>query len=404
MEEQKTSLIHIITGLEVGGAEMMLCRFLEHADQSRFHHTVVSLKGEGKLGAQLTKSGIPLISLGLNHPLRAIPGMARLVKILRQQQPDLVQMWLTHASLLGSLACLLAGIRSIVWTIHTGNQDESRVKPSIRWMTKLLAKASHWLPRIIVSCSETAKARHESLGYRSEKIIVIPNGTDPVAYQPYREEAAQLLNELGIPNGEPAIGIVGRWTPEKDHQTFFEAALKIQERLPEVHFLICGPEMEPTDERVAGFLSRSQLPEHFHFLGSRSDMPLLYAGMKLLALTSVSEGFPLVLGEAMACETPCVATRVGDCEQIVGDTGVITEIEDPSAISLAWEKILTLNSADYQKLSEQARRRIIDHFSIQECVTSYERLYRELATAPSRNCEPSPLVPNETPVTHIHRH
>lgn len=407
MEDQRTSIHHIITGLEIGGAEVMLCRFLKHADRTKFNHTVVSLTGKGKLGDQVTESGASLVCLSFHRPTKILGSLRELVGLLRKEKPDLVQMWLTHATVLGSLACLLAGIRSVIWTIHTGNQDASRVKLSIRIMTRLLALFSHVLPQKIVSCSETARIRHVALGYSSKKMEVIPNGTDTEAFSPQKLEARRLLHEAGVPKNKPVVGIVGRWTPEKDHETFFKAALHLQNRLPDTQFVICGPEMDASDERVSGFMALSTNPECFHFLGSRSDMPQLYSGLTLLALTSVSEGFPLVLGEAMACGVPCVATNVGDSELIVGQTGIITRTGIPESISQAWERLLTLTEEDYASYSENARRRVVDHFSIQQCVASYERLYEDLPLASQQKSPASSLsslATDETAVTQSLKH
>ncbi len=375
-------IVHVITGLEVGGAESMLCQLLENCDQVRFNHTVVSLTGEGALSGRVRQTGVDLVSLRLNSPATMFRDFFQLILVLRRKEPDLVQTWLVHATFLGSLAGLLAGVGNIAWAFHSGFEKGANVKLSLRLLTRLLGACSGWLPAEIISCAQSVKKRCVELGFQSDKFRILRNGTDTRTFTPQPDSCAAIRSEIGIPPNVPVVGIAGRFTPEKDYGLFFESALSLQQTMPEAHFLVCGSGTDKGNECAMKYVVQSEQPENFHLLGTRNDMPLVYSAMTIFALTSASEAFPLVLGEAMACGIPCAATQVGDCKEIIGDTGRITDSRKPNEIAKMWESMLRLPVDEYEQLSRMARERIAENFSIEKCVWEYERLYRDLAVTP----------------------
>lgn len=374
---KKIRILHVISGLEIGGAEIMLCRLLEHADHSRFEHHVVSLLGRGQMGDRVEEFA-QLTALNLKS-WRLPFGFVRLVGAILRIRPHVTQTWLGHAMLIGTVAARLAGRRNIMWCIHTGHADPKRVKRSLRVITGVLGWMSKGWPRKIVSCSRFAMERHDELGFSRHKMQIIQNGTDTRVCRPAPEEAAALRKELLIPKSAPVVGIAGRWTPEKDYPNFFKAALQLQENLPDAHFILCGSGLTRANDQAMRYIERSPYPNRFHLLGVRKDMPAVYSACTIVTLSSVSEAFPLTLGEAMACGVPCVATNVGDCREIVGDTGRVVAPGNPARLARAWEEILILDEAEYERRSAQARERVEQVFSMSRCVRRYEELYREMA-------------------------
>lgn len=398
MSPRKT-ILHVITGVDVGGAEFMLARTVAQSDRSRYRHVIVSMKGEGDLSRQLRAAGAELISLSLNTPASLLCEFLRLRRLIRREQPAAVQTWLAHATLFGSLAAWSAGNRRVIWCVHTGNQDPSRVAREIRIINHILGALSRALPRIIVSVSEAASRHCIRLGFPQNRIRLIPNGTDTAAFQPDPAAGAALRREFQIPENAPLVGIVGRNTPEKDFATFFRAALQLQDALPQTHFLLCGKGLEPSMPEAREFLPQSVHPENFHFLGIRKDVARVYNACTIVVLTSVSEAFPLVLGEAMACGVPVAATDVGDCRLLVGDGGEIAPPRQAEAIASSWAALLRLPSPDYHALSGRARQRIVTHYSMRPCMERYEELYEQLSGSkagfrlPANSPAPAPAHP-----------
>jgi len=375
---EKIHVLHIITGLDVGGAEVMLCRMMEHYDKRRFTHEVICLREPGKLAARVEASGAALHCLNMNRWWRIPSGIGKMAKVIREYRPDLVQTWLAHATLIGSLVSRFTTKAPVVWSIHTGQQDPSRIKLSVRLINHCLAKLSGVLPTKIVSCSRVALERHVELGYARSKMQLIPNGTDTDYFVPQDEEALQLRKKLGIPEDAPVVGIAGRWTPEKDYPNFFRAAVKLQSRMPKAHFVVCGAGLETSNPLALELFKHAPKPGQFHLLGIRQDMPVVYSAMDLATLTSASEAFPLTLGEAMACGVPCVATDVGDCRTILGDTGTIVRPMDCEQLAAAWEEMLRMSPEDAISRSHQARQRVVQLFSMSRYCTSHAELYESL--------------------------
>lgn len=158
---------------------------------------------------------------------------------------------------------------------------------------------------------------------------------------------------------------------------FLNAIALLRRSYPEAHFLMCGREITLDNVALRALIEESDLP-HIHLLGERSDVPHLLCAMDMLCSSSFSEGFPNVLGEAMAAGLPCVATDVGDSARIVGDTGFVVPPRDPQALVEALGKLLRMNGRERGELGQRARQRIEQHYSLTSVVHTYQDLYQSV--------------------------
>ena len=371
-------VVIIITGLATGGAETMLLKVLERLDRQRFAPHVISLTTMGEIGPRISALGIPVEAVGLKSGLYGLIGLFRLVQRIRCLQPDAVHTWMYHADLLGGLAAHLAGGAPVGWGIRHTNLDRDKTKWTTRAMARLCAIISHWLPKRILSCSETARQVHVALGYAAEKMVVVPNGFDLTRFKPDSDARHKIRTELDIPDESYLVGLMGRFDPQKNHAGFFEAAGWLHRRMPEVHFVLAGRGIDRDNEELMGNIARAGVLANSHLLGLRDDMPSLMAALDVLSSVSTSEAFPNVLGEAMACGVPCVVTDVGDSAYIVGNTGSVVASGDMAGLAAALEAILALPAADKTALSERARERVAGHFEIGQVVLQYEDFYQSL--------------------------
>ncbi len=372
-------LTHLITDLDVGGAERMLQKMLARHDSSRFDVQVISLTDVGGVGKEIEKLGIPVRGLGMRAGLPDPLAVLRLTRWLRQDRPRLLQTWMYHADLLGGLAARLAGGIPTLWNVRHTNLDPRSNKAGTIRMARACAVMSRWLPSRIVSCSEASKRSHVTIGYSENKMTVIPNGFDLDTFRPDPSARASVRAELGIPEETPLVGLIGRFHPEKDHQGFVAAAGHLSALLSNVHYLLCGQGVTRDNPELAGWIASTGARDRWHLLGLRADIPRLMAALDVLVSSSVGEGFPNVLGEAMACGVPCVVTDVGDSAWIVGDTGKVVPPRAPLVLADACAGVLTTSSIDRQRLGLAARARVEQNFSLPAIVDRYERLYMELA-------------------------
>jgi glycosyltransferase involved in cell wall biosynthesis len=373
-------IVHVIVGLEVGGAELMLQRLVRaqlHTSANR--HVVLSLTSVGPVGTQLREQGITVIPLGMRSAVHAPAALFRLVRRLRQLRPDIVQTWMYHADFLGGLAARLANVPAVIWGVRTTDvvKGGSRVTPVIRW---LCARLSAVIPDKIVCAAEAARRLHVAVGYRADRMVVIPNGVDIGKWNPDSEDGAQLRRQLGIDASDFIVGTLGRFSHVKDQHNFVRAAGIVGARVPLARFLIVGRDCDRENRQLAGWIGETGLgADRFILLGQRSDPAACLGVIDVFVLPSRTEGFPNVLAEAMAMERPCVATDVGDAAFVLGACGLVAPAEDSSALAERILEMLRLSPADRSDLGRSARVRIVQDYSMERSNERFESLYAALA-------------------------
>jgi glycosyltransferase involved in cell wall biosynthesis len=372
-------ILIVITGLNVGGAENVLFKILERIDRSVYLPHVISLTTLGEVGARIQALGIPVEALGMQaNILSILSKFYRLIMRMHTLKPDIVHTWLYHADVLGGLAARLTGVKKIAWSLHNGNMYKSLSFFSKKIALPLCAFFSKFVPNKIVSCSQSAICFHAGIGYPIKKMTLITNGFDLAEYKPNPFSKAKLCAELNIDKQTPLIGIIGRFHPIKNHAGFLEVAFLLSQNLPETHFVFVGAGLDENNAMLVETAKRYEIMEKVHYLGLRDDMPYIISGLDVVASSSFSEAFPIVLGEAMASGVPCAVTDVGDSAYIIGDTGEVVSPGDMSGLAAAIEKLLRLSPMERTALGERARERVQSMFEIGETTLKYEAFYRGL--------------------------
>lgn len=383
-------VMHIITTLGPAGAENMLCGIASAMDGTRFENEVVSLTGILDLAERMQTIGVRVRTLRMK---KSVPNpflVMRLAQWIRESKPDVIHTWMYHANLVGALAARLAGNVPVVWGIHHSVLDPRVDKRRTMFVNRACALLSGKFPARILFCSQASMRTHKELGYAAEKLEVIPNGFNLERVKPDPMARASLREELGIPADALLIGMAARFHPYKDHRNFFRAAAELHRKKPEVQFLLCGMKVDWQNAQLAAWIEEEGLRSCVHLLGARLDIPRLFSAMDVSTTSSLSEAFPIAIGEAMACGTPCVVTDVGDSALIVGDTGAVVAPGDPHALARAWERFLEAGPEKRRRLGRAARSRIQQHFALPAIVERYQAVYSELAAGPP----PSLSAPN----------
>ena len=386
------SILHLITTLNVGGAEGMLLKLLSGMNNEHFENQVVSLTDVGPIGDQISAQGIPVYALFMPNGRVNASGLVKLSRLLYAIRPRILQTWLYHADLLGLIFGKLACIKNICWNIRGSYHDLKKYRSSTKWTIKICSAFSS-VPDIIIANSNKGRKFHEDLGYRAKKWSVIPNGFDLDRFKPDQLARVNLLHELGLAhcpkkvinkgdngnrNAPILIGLIARYDPMKDHSTFIKAACSLLKERKDVHFVLVGRHIEWENSLLAGEIL-DIWKGHFHLLGERDDVEKITAGLDIAASSSYGEGFPNIVCEAMACEVPCVVTDVGDSARIVGNTGRVVAPKDPKALAIAWKDIIGLGEDGRRRLGVAARKRVMDRFELSQIVEKYEALYTLLA-------------------------
>jgi len=364
---KKFKILHIITGLSTGGAEMMLYKLVSKMDRGCFDIYVASLTDIGPVGEKIKKLNIPVVAVRIKRGWRgffSFSGLFKLLRIAKNYKPAVIQTWMYHSDLVGGLVGKILKI-PVIWNIRHSNLSFKHNKKTTMLTAKICAKLSKILPEKIICCSYASKNVHSKLGYNKNKMIIIPNGFDLDIFFPDRK-------------GREKVGFAARFDPQKDHKNFFETAKIVHKVYPNVHFLLCGDGISWENKKLIEWIKKSGVGKTTYLLGRRDDMKNIYNSIDILSSSSCGEGFPNVIGEAMACTIPCVVTDVGDSAVIVGNTGLVVPPKNPKALAEAIIKMIEMGEAKQRELGEKARDRIKKNFSIEKVVKRYEDLYREI--------------------------
>jgi glycosyltransferase involved in cell wall biosynthesis len=378
-------VMHVITTLGPGGAENMLCGIASAMDNTKFQNEVVSLTGDLDLADRMQALGVRVRTLQMKAALPNPLLVVRLARWMRQSKPDVVQTWMYHANLAGTLAARLAGGLPVVWGIHHSTLDPRVDKRRTVLVNRVCAYLSRGYPSRIVCCSQASLRVHKELAYAADKLEFIPNGFDLQRVKPDPAARLSVREELGLPAEALLIGMVARFHPQKDHRNFVKAAALLCRQIPGVQFLLCGLDVNQQNSKLAEWIDEAGIGDSCHLLGVRRDMARLFAAMDIATTASLSgEAFPIVIGEAMACEIPCVVTDVGDSALIVGETGKVVAPSDPAGLAEAWRELIAAGSVVRQRLGIAARRRVEENFALRATVNRYQAVYEGLVSQPLR--------------------
>ena len=373
----KTCVLFLIPSLVAHGAERQLCELVKHMNPDSFeiHIAVFYDPGSyigGELGPEITTlSNVTLHSLhkrrGLTGFLTALP---RLLAIIRRTKPDIL-----HGYMDGNLPVLLMGLllhKRIVWGIRRSSSDLSKLNRRAKALGAVVAQFSRYVDLIIFN-SEAGRINYDRMGMRGTRAFVIPNGFDTLRFAPNPADGAAQRRAWGVPAEVPLIGIVGRLAPVKDHPTFLRAAVRLRQEWPAARFVCIGNGPADYTDSLKALAKTLGIADRLLWPGVCDQMNAAYNALSLLILSSTDEGFPNVVGEAMACGIPCVATRVGDAALLLGDTGVVTDVADDVAIAGAVSSILRESPEARAGRARAARSRICSTFSVHALARNTEQ-------------------------------
>lgn len=374
-----SAICHIITDLGIGGAQTMLVKLLAYRTPGRDQASVLSLMALDVLARPIEQAGIPVDSFQMARGRPSLGTGLALRRRITRDRPGLLQGWMYH----GNLAASLAGMSRrpslpIVWNVRHSIDDIAQEKRSTRVILRASAPLSHGA-RAIIYNAETSAVQHEALGFSPAKRIVIPNGFDCDRFRPDAEAKARFRRDHGLGDDDFVIGVAARDHPMKDIEGLLKAFARLRSERGQGHLVIVGTGHDYDNPVLVGRIRELGLNEQITLLGAIDDVAPVMAAFDCLVLPSAwGEGFPNVLGEAMACGLPCVATDVGDSKSLVAEFGLIVPPRDRDALTAAIAHLMGMDPEERLRIGDLARRRIRTAFSIQHIVQRYDQLYHDL--------------------------
>lgn len=362
----------LIRDLGYAGAQRQVIALAKGLHQRGDEVTVFSFYG-GPLEAELAGAGIRTVSFGKKHRWDMAGFLNRAVKGLRAAQPEVLYTFLNESNLLGAvLKPFLPGTR-LVWGLRDSESDGALygwLGVAVFQLSRVLSR----VPHLLIANSHSGAAYYGRQGYPTNRLRVVPNGIDVERFQPDTEAGQRVRKELGIKDDERLFGIVGRLSPMKDYATFLAAAALVKE--PKVRFMGVGTGSKEYTDQMHQFAS--DLGLQVIWSPPRNDMPAVFNALDVLVSSSFfGEGFSNVVGEAMACGTPCVVTDVGDSVRLVGKAGISVPRGDPEKLATAMRECLQSGR------TFQPRERIVEHFTVPTMVERTAGLLQDPAAIPS---------------------
>ena len=369
-------IVHIITGLNDGGAEHTLFKICKYDNFNK--HIVISLTGPGKYFSLLKKLKIKIYCLNANF--FSIHKFFFLIRLLRLLNPDIVQTWLVHADFVGGIAARLASIKKIIWNVRYSDLKLGSAKLTTIIIIKILSKLSYLIPKFIVIASKRAKKIYEIEGYDKKKLRFIPNGYDFSILKPSKFQKINFQKKNKIKKKIPLIGKVARYDPKKGHLNLIKALSLIRSKNINFSCVLIGTNINQSNIKLVSKIKELKLSNHVKLLGQNDDITKVMNGLDVyIQSSSYGEGFPNVVAEAMSCGTPCVVTDVGDARFIVGKNGWIVPPNNSIKLAKAIEKALSeIGTSHWSRRCKKARLRIKDNFNIINMIKSYSNLWNSV--------------------------
>ncbi|MFN6563562.1 MAG: glycosyltransferase [Nostoc sp. ChiSLP01] len=368
----KKKIVFLIRSLSYGGAERQLVTLVKALDRQCFDVTILCFYTSDSLSLDknLKDIDISIIYLKKQGRWHLLGFFRRLVQHLQRIHPDVLHGYGGTPNLLAIFLKPFFPSTQIVWGLRNSNSDSNFYD----WLGRLIFRLECILANfadLIVVNSYAGKTYYLSHGFPPKKMMVISNGIDIELFQPDLEARKKVRSQWGISQDTILIGLVGRLDLRKDHPTFLKAAALLCKDSQNVHFVCVGGGSENYARELDELAYQLGISEKVIWEKARADMAAIYNALDIIVSSSYTEGFPNVIGEAMACGVPCVVTDVGDSALIVGNPDVVVPPKNPEALKTAMEKLIEKLSIDGCDRTE-IRQRIIDRFSVAELVLKTE--------------------------------
>lgn len=373
-------IVHVITGLNVGGAERMLLGLASAGRAAGLESTVICLAPAGPVSHLLEAQNVAVHHLDSKTVWSFPLQLRRLSVLIRDARPDLIQGWMYH----GNLAALLASRKlgaPVVWNVRQSLRRLDLFKATTRLTIRANALLSSRVDGIIYN-SHIARQQHEAAGFSRHIGTRIPNGVDLDRFSDQNAGRDVTRQRLGIADDELVVLSIGRVHPIKGHNILMQSMRGVINAVPKVRFLVVGRGASWGEEPFTDYQSESLLRDRAILMGQSSDVVELLSAADVFVSPSETEGFPNAVAEAMAAGLPCVVTDVGDCGLLVDDCGEIVAPGEPDSLVAGLLQMLLLESNERRAIGARARTRIQTDYSLRGVVQQYAQHYRRLV-----NCQ-----------------
>lgn len=386
---ERINLLHVIGSLQIGGAEKLLVSTMRKIDKKRFNPIVCCTGAGGELEQNMRECGIPVKVLCSNRPgsgsFYDLIEIVRLAYFMRKNRIDIVHTHLFESNVIGRIAAKLAKVPVTVSTIHNiyhwkkGKGFKNRIKALVDKIT------ANYFTDMLIAVSDSVRKYHIDLGFNAKKIVILRNMVDLNEFKPLHNfDPVKKRRELRLDINCPVILNVAVLSEQKGHKYLLKAAKSILTTVPNTQFLIVGD--GPLKAQLMSIAKIAGVSDNVTFIGMRKDIPELLSTCDIFVMSSLWEGLPITLLEAMAMAKPIVATSVGGIPEVIenGKDGILVPPKDPEALADAIIYLLR-NKEKAKEMGIAAMKKVEEQYSASVVVRKLEQLYEELLSKKLKN-------------------
>ena len=377
-------IIHIVNSLKKGGAEgnlYRLCKFQKKKYKNQIKITIITLIDNGFYETNLKKLGVKVFSLKMNKQSKFfnfIKKIIQLRKLLKKQNPDIIQSWMYHSNFI-TLLVQREFYSKIFWNIRHSELNTQISKITTIYISIICGLFSKIVPKKIIYCSERSKLFHENQHfYKRSKSSLIENGFSDKTYFSSKKLRFKFRKKNNINNLDLILGFAGRYARQKNIPSLlfaFSNFLKIYNNL---YLYMVGSDINKSNKELVNLVEKLKIKDKVFFLNEQKNLVEFYNGIDLLVLTSHSESFPNVIAESMLCSTPVLSSNAGCAKKIINDCGFVIMKNDSKSIIQGLKKSINLfksNKNYWKYLKNNSQIQIKRNFSIQKMADLYIKIW-----------------------------
>jgi glycosyltransferase involved in cell wall biosynthesis len=369
-------VLFLVRDLAVGGSQRQLAVLAAGLARHGHDVAVAVLYTGGALEGLLGDGGVRLLSIGKASRWHVMTPLVRLRRLFLSERPDLIYAFLPMQTTLAALLLPTSLETKLVFGLRAGGMQLRHYDA----LNALTYRSEAWLSRradLIIANAHAVRVDAIARGLPADRIVVVPNGIDTDLMRPDKEAGRALRRTWGVSDEAFVIGCVARLDPMKDHANFLTAAARED---PGVHFVCVGHGPAAYRSELMRQAASLGLEDRVLWADEVGAMKAVYNAFDIATLASAfGEGFPNVVGEAMACGVPVAATDVGDVRAIVGGSGEVVPPRSPDLLCTAWQSLRQRLAHDRGQ-RENVRAAIVADYSLAAMVRRSEDILIQLTT------------------------
>lgn len=369
------NILHIITGLGLGGAEGVLFRLVSNDKINK--HYIFSLTSKSYYSEKFVEIGIDVYHYDFNDKSRLIKNFMDLVFAIRNISPTHIQTWMFHANFLSIFLKPFFINLPFFWNLRaTHNFTSSNI--GLNFIQIFLSLFSSIIPKKIICCSETVKINHLAI-FNNSKLVVVNNGFDTIILNNSDLKRVAFRNSLNLKSNSLIFGMACRYHPQKDFKTLFESLSLIKKRgIFDFKIVLVGSNLNYNNIELVNIIKSYNLEEFVLLKGVSNDIKDFFSVIDLYFMTSsYGEGFPNVLAEAMSCGIPCISTNVGEAATIINNLGSVVEPQRPDLFAVEIIRFLKIieDKSSFSELKIKCREFIESNYSLSKMILDYNNVW-----------------------------